>query len=402
MSNNLKLPEKVKYCTKCVISNQRPSSVIEYENGKKEVKPTILFNDEGVCSACTYHERKYNSIDWNAREQELISLCDKYRKNDGSYDVLVPASGGKDSMYVAHILKHKYGMNPLTVTWAPHAYTDIGRKNFEHMISGFDNILVTPNSRVHRKLTQMAFKNLLHPFQPFMIGQKNTAPKIALEKNIKFIMYGENTVEGGSLMDENDPLMPTHFFAKPRCKVKDISLGGVEYKNLKEHGLSEKDLYLYLPVALEDVKDKNIEVHYMSYYRLWNPQENYYYASENCGFEANDERSEGTYSKYASLDDKIDGFHYYTTYIKYGLGRCSYDASQECRNKHITRDEAVALVNKFDGEFPKKYFKFFLDYIDISEEEFFNVIDSYRSPHLWDKESNSANGKLTKKKFNLL
>jgi len=122
----------------------------------------------------------------------------------------------------------------------------------------------------------------------------------------------------------------------------------------------------------------------MSYYRLWDPQEHYYYASENCNFQSNNERSEGTYSKYASLDDKIDGFHYYTTYIKYGLGRCSYDASQEVRNRHITREEAVALVRKFDGEFPEKNFKFFLDYIDIEEKEFFDIINKSRSPNLWE------------------
>jgi N-acetyl sugar amidotransferase len=377
-------PKNVQLCTKCVISNQRPSSVIEYENGEKEIKPTIVFNKDGVCSACTYHEKKYNSIDWNKREKELIALCDKYRKTDGSYDVLVPASGGKDSIYVAHILKYKYGMNPLTVTWAPHAYTDIGRENFENMIAEFDNILVTPNSNVHRKMTQLSFKNLLHPFQPFMIGQKNLAPKIAIEKDIKFIMYGENTVEGGSLMDANDPLMPAHFFAKPESKIKDISLGGVPYKDLINHGINEKDLNIYLPVSLEKFKEKKVEVHYMSYYRLWDPQEHYYYASENCNFQSNNERSEGTYSKYASLDDKIDGFHYYTTYIKYGLGRCSYDASQEVRNRHITREEAVALVRKFDGEFPEKHFKFFLDYIDIEEKEFFDIINKSRSPHLWE------------------
>ena len=62
------------------------------------------------------------------RENELKKLCDNYRKSDGSYDCIVPGSGGKDSSFTAHILKYKYGMNPLTVTWAPHKYTDIGWK----------------------------------------------------------------------------------------------------------------------------------------------------------------------------------------------------------------------------------------------------------------------------------
>ena len=70
----------------------------------------------------------------------------------------MPASGGKDSMMVAHMLKHKYGMNPLTVTWAPHVYTDIGRKNLTAFIdSGFDNILITPNGEIHVSSPKLHF-----------------------------------------------------------------------------------------------------------------------------------------------------------------------------------------------------------------------------------------------------
>ena len=64
-------------------------------------------------------------------------------------------------------------------------------------------------------------------------------------------------------------------------------------------------------------------------------------------FKARPFRTQGTYSKYNSIDDKIDDLHYYTTYIKFGIGRATYDASQEIRNNHITREEGVALVNPF-------------------------------------------------------
>jgi tRNA(Ile)-lysidine synthase TilS/MesJ len=74
---------------------------------------------------------KETSIDWKAREHELEQLLERHRSNDGSYDVIVPSSGGKDSGYVAHLLKERYGMHPLTVTWAPHIYTDIGWKNLQ-------------------------------------------------------------------------------------------------------------------------------------------------------------------------------------------------------------------------------------------------------------------------------
>jgi hypothetical protein len=78
-------------------------------------------------------------------------------------------------------------------------------------------------------------------------------------------------------------------------------------------------------------------------------------------------------------------FHYYTTLVKFGIGRATYDAAQEIRNGKITREEGINLVKKYDEEFPKKYFKDFLDYIGISEDLFYKTVDKFRSPHLWAK-----------------
>jgi len=130
-----------------------PSAVVELKHGKDDKKPTLNFDEEGVCHACRQAEIKAK-IDWTDREQCLGELLERHKRNDGFYDVLVPSSGGKDSSFVAHLLKNKYGMNPLTVTWAPHKYTEIGWKNFQNLINaGFDNILNSPNGKVHRKLT---------------------------------------------------------------------------------------------------------------------------------------------------------------------------------------------------------------------------------------------------------
>ena len=112
---------------------------------------------------------------------------------------------------------------------------------------------------------------------------------------------------------------------------------------------------------------------------------------ENGNFNPNPERTEGTYSKYASLDDKIDGFHYYTTYIKFGIGRATYDAAQEIRNGHLTREEGVRLVHKYDGEFPEKYIAEFLEYCDLTMDEFNGIIDKNRSPNLWKKADEEHN-----------
>ena len=202
-------------------------------------------------------------------------------------------------------------MNPLTVTWAPHSYTEIGWKNFISWIeSGHDNILITPDRSVHKKLTSLSFKNLLHPFQPFIIGQKYVGPRIARDRGINLVFYGENQAEGGSNLNWDQKTMPNSFYGGDK---KDLRIGGYDIKELNEIGIQEKDLNLYKPISN---LSSDLEVHFMSYYRRWVPQENYYYAVDNCGFRDNSIRSEGTYTSMASLDDKIDGFHYYTTFIK--------------------------------------------------------------------------------------
>ena len=144
---------------------------------------------------------------------------------------------------------------------------------------------------------------------------------------------------------------------------------------------------------MEKIKKNKTEIHFWSYYKYWDPQENFYFAVQNTGFNPNSERNEGTYSKYASLDDRFDGFHYYLAFIKFGIGRATSDSAHEVRDGKITRDEAVALVKKYDGEFPKKYYREFLEYCQMSEDEFEKTIDSWRSDHIWLK-SNEGEWKL--------
>lgn len=382
------LPNKVIFCKHCVISNQRPSSTVEFKHTKDEKKATIGFDDDGVCDACRYQEVKAAQIDWERRERALIETLDKYRRNDGGYDIIVPGSGGKDSAYTSHILKYKYGMNPLTVTWAPHRYTDIGWKNFENWIhvGGLDNILFTPNGRLHRYLTRQAFLNLLHPFQPFIVGQRIIGPLMAAKFGVKLVMYGENQAEYGNDPNENfKPTMDRKFFSIG--DPKDMVLGGKSVRDIMgETEFTLNDFAPYIPPSADFLEQRGVEVHYLGYYLKWDPQECYYYAAENTGFQANSERTEGTYSKYSSIDDRIDMFHYYTTMAKFGIGRATYDAAQEVRNGKITREEAVQLVKRYDQEFPKKYFKDFLEYISLTEDEFHATVDRFRSPHLWLQE----------------
>jgi N-acetyl sugar amidotransferase len=395
------LPQEVMYCKKCVISNQRPNSAVEYKHTKESKKATIYFDENGICDACNFAIKKNTVIDWADREKQLRELCDKYRKNDGSYDCIVPGSGGKDSFYASHILRNKYGMHPLTVTWAPHVYTDWGWKNFQSWIhAGHDNYLMTPNGKVHRLLTRLSTELLFHPFQAFMFGQKSLAPKMALLFNIPLVFYGENEAEyGNPIADtENAKRDWSYFTAKDKSEVY---LGGVTVEDLKsDFGVDESDLQPYLPADPNKIMEKKIEVHYLGHYLKWHPQSCYYYSVEHGGFQAAPERTPGTYSKYNSIDDRIDDLHYFTTGIKFGIGRASYDAAQEIRSGDINREEGIALVKKFDHEYPERFMDEMLKYISVDKAEFpeasrmfenpimdreyfLRLTNKFRSPHVW-------------------
>jgi hypothetical protein len=233
-----------------------------------------------------------------------------------------------------------------------------------------------------------------------MFGQKSLAPKMALLFNIPLVFYGENEAEYGNPISDTDKAQRdwAYFSASDQSQV---FLGGVSVSDLKEQfGLDKNDLQPYLPANPNQLADKKVEVHYLGYYLKWHPQSCYYYAVQHGGFQASPERTPGTYSKYNSIDDRIDDFHYYTTGIKFGIGRASYDAAQEIRSGDIEREEGVALVKRFDHEFPERFANEIFHYLSLPEKEFpiaskmfeqpimdrvyFQLLTNhFRSPHLW-------------------
>ena len=100
-------------------------------------KDTITFDKENVCDACKTAQTK-TAIDWQKREEELIELCNKYRRNDENMIVWSLVLEEK-TVSVTH-LKIQHGMNPLTVTWSLHLYTDWGWRNFK---GGYMLVLTT-------------------------------------------------------------------------------------------------------------------------------------------------------------------------------------------------------------------------------------------------------------------
>ena len=209
------LPKRVIFCKKTLISNQRPNSTIEFAHNVLSKKKTLRIDKNKISDTWKYSRIK-KKINFKIREQQLMRLLDKHRGKYGKYDCIVPGSGGKDSCYATHILKYKYGMNPLTVTWPPILYTSYGKNNYLNWIKfcKVKNILPDRNETLMKFLTRESILNLMHPFQSFMIGQKIFPIKIALKYKIPLIFYGENEAEhGNKLRDNFSSLRKENFFS---------------------------------------------------------------------------------------------------------------------------------------------------------------------------------------------
>jgi N-acetyl sugar amidotransferase len=395
------LPAKVEYCRKCAVSNQKPNSAVEYNNVADSEKVTINFDSNRVCDPCNFAERKSREINWFEREQQLRELCDRYRRDDGYYDCIVPGSGGKDSVYASHILKTKFGMHPLTVTWAPHIFTDWGRANFESWIrAGHDNYLFTPNGQVQRVLTRLSTELLFYPFQAFEIGIKSFPPKMAIRLNIPLVFYGENEAEyGNPISDTETPIRDESYFTSEN--TNQVHLSGLSLDELKSNfGFNQSDLQPYLPVDPNRLAEMNIEIHHLGYYLKWDSKLCYNYAVEHCGFKPAPTRSSGSFSNYWSIDDKLDDINWWARRTKFGLGRASYDAAQEIRSGSMNRNRGIFLIKEYDHEYPERFIDELFAYLTLSAREFpvassmfeqpimdrkyfQRLTDKFRSPHLW-------------------
>lgn len=351
----------VQRCTRCVMTNQRPR---------------IVFDAEGVCSACRYADQKQGKIDWAARQRELEVLLGVHHDLYGVYDVIVPASGGKDSAHVALTLRER-GMNPLLARWQPHMITPIGERNWQSLLhAGFDAVTAQPNGLLHRRLSRLALEFFGDPFLPFIYGQLCWPFHVAVQNNVKLVFYGENgEAEYGGDPAANDK----------RCwDEADWDRIYLKNGNFDQLLRIASDLGVAIRTACKFYEMPTTrwrpEFHWLGYYLPWHPQGNFYHAAEAAGFEPHEERSHATYSRYASIDDKLDFLHYRLGYVKFGVGRATSDAAHEVRDGELTRDEALALVRRYDDESPTtcEHWAEALDYLGLDEDQYFRIEERFQ------------------------
>ena len=368
----------MKYCKKCLYP---------------DTKPQLVFNDDGICSACTNRKTK-ESIDWDKKREEFVKILDKYSSKDSSnYDCIIPVSGGKDSTYQTYVMKEEFGLNPLVVNFHPLDQTNIGKKNLESLKKiGVDCIEFSPNPNVYQKLARFGLSELGDFQWPEHIGIFTVPVQIAVKYKIPLIIWGENPqLEYGQPTDINkDTILDREW----NEKNGGYFLDKIKPEHMTKYGFEVKDLKPYLYPSDDEIKKVGVTGVFLGTYIKWDIFKQLEFV-KTLGFSENDEIREGTYDRWENLDVYFSVFHDYFKFLKYGFGRTTDHVSIEIRYGKMTREKGIELIKKHEGKIPQKYLKEFLNAADITMNEFEEICDKFTSKELFQTDQD---GKLVKDK----
>ena len=346
-------------------------------------RPRITFDERGWCTACQWMELKRTTVNWGQRQQELQELVGKFRNKENGFDCIVPVSGGKDGSYVAYMLKHKYNMNPLAVTIRPALELDLGSRNLKNFIdSGYDHIHVSPNAKAMQILNKYGFIEKGFPYYGWLTAILTSVIQVAKNFNIPLIVYGEDgEVEyGGSTETRNKSLFTVEY-------MKRVYLEGGYDKVLniakEKYGLSDNDLSFWKFPNLAE--ESEMYFTHWSYFEAWDSYRNYVVAKDHCGLEEREDTNSGTFTNFAQNDQALYTLHAYLMYLKFGFGRATQDAGIEIRRGAMDRDQAINLVKLYDNQYPEIFEQTYLDYYEMSKEEFQAVLDKWANRDLFEK-----------------
>jgi len=341
-------------------------------------RPRVIFNSELICNACLYFNKK-KKIDWNKRIRKLKLICDRFRSNNGSFDVIVPVGGGKDSSYVAWTLKNRFKMNPLCVSAIPPLFTKLGRENLDNFSkSGFTLLEINNNNKAIRKIAKNGFIKYGQPQIDWLYSIKTIPINIALKFNIPLIMYGEEaeTEYGGAKDLENK-------FSFDRNHIHKYYNSGIGLEKLINIKKNLKDLnFAKIP---KPNQFKKIFLTKWSFFEKWDELKHLKLAINKCGLQKEKKNTPGSYNNFSHTDQKIYHLHMYLAYLKFGFGRATTDASIDIRLGRITRDKGLKLVKKYDHLFPDEYIKEYCDYFNMSQSDIINTCEKFRNKKIFKK-----------------
>ncbi len=375
----------IRLCSRCVMP---------------DTKPDLLFDSEGVCSACRAYENRA-VVDYDQRMRELHEILGRYRSKDGSnYDCVVPVSGGKDSTYQV-IKMLQLGLRPLAVTAATCAMSDVGRRNLDNIRNlGVDLIEVRPSVHVRKILNRVALVTVGDISWPEHVTIFTIPVQIAVKYKIPLIIWGEN-----SQHEYGGPAAAQESKHLDRRWLEEFGgLLGLRVSDLPDMtGLSPRDLIAYTYPNDDEIRSVGVTGLFLGHYIPWDGFTNAFIA-QNHGWEAWPTPVEGGALDSENLDNLYHGIHDYFKFLKFGFGRATDHVCMQIRRGRLSREDGLEIVRLRDGKFPWTYLseplEITLKRIDMSVDEFVKICDRFTNKRIFKTD---AKGQLVKdKKLNLI
>jgi len=359
--------KKMEYCTRCVY----PTSTVN-----------LQMNGDNVCSSCRVAEEfeQLPSSFWQQRKEKFEKLISPYINNNKSnYDCLIPVSGGKDSYYQTHMMAKEMGLKPLLMTYHGNNYLPEGDFNRDMMRHNFDadHIVWGPSVSVLKRLNKITFKKMGDMNWQNHCGIMSAPVQIAVKFNIPLIIWGETNWDISGMYSPDD-------FVEFSARVRhEHDLRGFEWYDLLEHGLKEKDMLWSKYPSDEEILEVGVRGLYLGNFFKWNPNKQTELVMKEYDWKQSENPFERTYRRMSNLDDRYEnGVHDLMKFIKFGYGRASDHASKDIRTGDMSRSEGIKMVQKYDSVVSSDL-NHWLNYVDMSEEEFWIIADSFRDPRVW-------------------
>ena len=361
----------MKYCKKCL---------------QPDTRPGIKFDKRGICPACNYFDT-LKGVDWEERKLELKEIVAFGKANNNSgYDCIIGVSGGKDSTRQAVFVKEVLGMNPLLVclSYPPEQITQKGVDNISNLIElGFDCISINPAPQTWRDLMRKAFLEHVNWCKSTEMALFSSVPRLAIAYQIPLIWWGENAalqlgdlgVMGKSGSDGN------------RLKHMNTLAGG-DVSWLLTDEIRKNDILQYCYPSDKEMENANLRIVFLGYFwKDWSLLDNGIFAALR-GLDVREESPYdiGDYMGITSLDEDWVTFNQMIKYLKFGFGRITDYVNEDIRWGRITREQGIDLVKKYDGHCSPKYIASFCNYIGISVDEFWEIVDKGVNRKLFRKD----------------
>ena len=341
-----------------------------------ETQDGQAFDDMGFCNVCRSAEQKMR-INWMERRSALERILENAREEnkDNPYDCLIPISGGKDSTFQLHVLVKEYGMRPLAVTFSHNWFNSTGVFNLLNSLEQFDvdHLMFTPKRTQVNKLAKKSLSEIGDACWHCHAGVGAFPLRMALEYDIKLIIWGESAAESSSRGTYKDPIMKfdQDYFEKVSAKVS--------VDKMADTDLPLSELSVYQQPDKESYSLAGIQGIHLGDYIFWDEERQTEFVKETYGWK--ETNIEGTYKRYKSAECIMPGVHDFACYLKRGYGRASFHASNDVRAGLVTREEAFEELVPMDQIEPNAL-SYYSKITGITREEFIDIVGSQKHESL--------------------